>query len=177
MQKAKMSNYKYCPYCKEPLKRMPGGFICGACHKKFYTNSSPAASILIVKQGQVLLAVRGKEPKKGAYDVVGGFLELDEHPEAGITREVKEETGLTVKIIGLLGIYIGDDYKYQGEYVHTLNLYYIGKILSGRLKANDDISSLKWFPITKPPKMAFAHQTKLMRDLIKWYQSSRGAGN
>jgi len=172
-----MPNYKYCPYCRGELKIFRNGYICPTCSKKIYINSSPTASMLIVNKDRVLLAVRGKEPKKGAYDVIGGFLELGEHPEVGIAREVKEETGLKVKILKLLGIYMGDDYKYQGDDVHTLNFYYIGKIISGRLKANDDITSLKWFPITKPPKMAFTHQAKLMRDFIKWYQTSRGAGN
>ncbi len=168
-----MQNFKYCPRCKSELKNNPEFYKCKNCGQIIYKNSAPTASVLIIKGDKVLLAVRGIAPFKGKYDIVGGFLKYGEDPIIGVLREVKEETGLKVKILDMLGIYM-DTYGENGE--PTLNVNYIGKIISGKMKASDDVAKLEWFPIGKLPKPAFKNQIKAFEDLQKWYLS-RGAEN
>jgi len=131
-----------------------------------YKNSAPTASILIMRDNEVLLAKRDVEPFKGEYDVVGGFLKYGEDPVSGVLRETVEETGLKVKILGTLGVYM-DAYGKGGK--RTLNFYYVGSIISGRIRAKDDVAELTWFPIDKLPRPAFRSQLKVFRDLRKWY--------
>ena len=138
-----------------------------------YKNSAPTASILIIRGDQVLLAKRGIEPFKGQYGVIGGFLKYGEDPITGVLREAHEETGLTVKILGMLGVYV-DRYGQGGRY--TLNFYYVGSIISGRIKAKDDVAELRWFPINKLPRPAFKSELKAFRDLLKWH-IVQAAGN
>jgi len=57
---------------------------------------------VIVDQGRVLLVRRGHEPLKGKWSLPGGLLELGEALTAGVVREVKEETGLTVETVELV---------------------------------------------------------------------------
>ena len=97
---------KYCPECKQPLKELANSFYCSRCQEKIYKNSKPCAGILPIKSGKVFLAKRAIEPHKGAFDIIGGFLNNGEHPEMGTVRETKEETGLDIRIIELLGIYV-----------------------------------------------------------------------
>ena len=73
----------------------------------------------------------------------------------------------------MLGVYM-DSYGKGGK--RTLNFYYVGEIISGRIKAKDDVAELKWFPINKPPRPAFKSQVRFFKDLQKWYQH-RGAGD
>ena len=168
----KPSDYKYCPRCKSKLKRTTDSFECPNCGMIIYKNSAPTASILIIKANKVLLAKRNVEPFKGRYDVVGGFLKYGEDPITGVLRETHEETGLKVKILGALGVYM-DTYGRGGKC--TLNFYYIGSIISGRIRAKDDVAELRWFPINKPPRPAFRSQVKVFKDLRKW-AVDRGAG-
>lgn len=163
----KGSDYKYCPQCKSKLKSTDEAFECSYCGAKIYKNSAPTASILIVKGNKILLAKRAVEPFKGKYDVVGGFLKFGEDPVTGVLREAKEETGLRVKILEMLGIYI-DTYGVPDKY--TFNVYYIGEIVSGKAKAADDVSDLAWFDIDKLPKPAFKNQKKVFKDLQKWFK-------
>ena len=100
------SDYKYCPRCRGRLMSSPDAFECPACGMVIYRNSAPTASLLIVRGDQVLLAKRGIEPRKGEYDVVGGFLKYGEDPVKGVIRETREETGLTVKLLHFLGVYM-----------------------------------------------------------------------
>lgn len=171
-----MIKFKYCPYCRGELEAKNSTSVCQSCGRKIHLSSSPAASILPVKEGKVLLARRGKEPKKGSVDVVGGFLEPGEHPEEGVIREAKEETGLDIKIVKLLGVYMGN-YEYQGEEVKTLNFYYIGRVVGGKMKAQDDVASLEWVAIEKlPENPAFEHQKQAFADLRRWDKESESKG-
>ncbi len=160
-------DYKYCPRCASKLKKRRGALDCPECGLTLYMNSAPTASVFIIRDEQVLLARRQFAPFKGKYDVVGGFLEYGEHPLKGARRETREETGLKVQILGLLGVYM-DTYGPGGK--STLNVYYVGSILGGRMQPKDDVAQLKWFPMDKPPRMAFKSQATAIRDLRKWVQ-------
>jgi 8-oxo-dGTP diphosphatase len=142
---------------------------CENCRETYYRNAKPCGSILPIKNGKVLLARRGAEPYKGAFDIIGGFLNEDEHPEHGALREAYEETGLTMKISELLGMYI-DQYGTEGDY--TLNIHYIGEIVDGEMKAQDDVASLEWLPITELPlSEGFQNTRDGLRDLQQWYMN------
>ncbi len=101
-----MKKYKFCPYCGNPIEKHKEYFKCPSCDKRVYINSVPTASAFAIKNGKYCLSKRAIEPKIGTYDVVGGFLKNGEHPQKGIIREFKEETGLTIRIEGLLGVYM-----------------------------------------------------------------------
>lgn len=65
-------------------------------------HSVSVAAAVIHDDGRIL-AIRRRD--NGHWEPPGGILELDETIEDGLTREVKEETGLTVKIDRLSGVY------------------------------------------------------------------------
>jgi len=106
------------------------------------------------------------EPFKGQYDVVGGFMEAWELPEAAAIREAKEETGLDVRITSLLGIYV-DRYGEGGDY--TLNIHYVGEVIGGTERAMDDVAELVWVPIADVPQDSGSQSTQDgLRDLKKY---------
>ena len=165
-----MLAYKYCPYCKGKLSYSGDNYQCLSCKRKVFTRSYPGVSVLLIKGGKVLIAKRAREPKKGRWDSIGGFLNEGEAPPAAAARETKEETGLDIKLGNLLGIYT-DSYEYEGIVYETLNLYYLAEIKGGEMKAEDDVSELAWFPINKVPKMSFKSANEAIKDLQKWYKN------
>lgn len=62
-----------------------------------------AASAAIFRDGRVLLAARGKAPMRGVYTLPGGVVEIGETLAEAARREVMEEVGLDVEIIGFAG--------------------------------------------------------------------------
>src|SRR3954451_1377513 len=78
---------------------LPGG---PAVSDRTPQHSVSVAAAIIDDEGR-FLAIR--RANNGAWETPGGVLELDESIEAGLAREVQEETGLLVRPIALTGIY------------------------------------------------------------------------
>ncbi len=143
--------------------------ICPKCGQVHFRNSKPCAGALIIEDGKLLLIKRNIEPFAGYWDIPGGFLEEGEHPEDGVIRETREETGLIIKPEKILGIYM-DNYCGEGSGA-TLNIYYISRLISGEISPGDDADDARWFKLDNlPKKIAFPdHALKVIKDLKKRY--------
>ncbi len=62
-----------------------------------------AVSAVIFRDCKVLLVRRARSPGKGFYSLPGGRVEYGETLHQALAREVDEETGLKVDIVGLAG--------------------------------------------------------------------------
>ncbi|WP_035662995.1 NUDIX hydrolase [Bradyrhizobium sp. Ec3.3] len=62
-----------------------------------------AVSAAIFRDGKVLLVRRARSPAKGFYSLPGGRVEFGESLHQALAREVDEETGLAIDIVGLAG--------------------------------------------------------------------------
>ncbi|MCN9243139.1 NUDIX domain-containing protein [Streptomyces sp. RY43-2] len=65
-------------------------------------HSVSVAGVVVREDGR-LLAIRRAD--NGTWELPGGVLELRETPEAGVAREVLEETGIHVEVDELTGVY------------------------------------------------------------------------
>ena len=101
---------------------------------------------LIFHRRRILMAQRGKEPLKGVWSLPGGALEVGESLDAGVRREVREETGLEVKPARVFEIFerIMRDGHGVPEY-HYVLIDYICRVTGGALRAGDDVCRVEWF--------------------------------
>src|ERR1700737_1858265 len=60
---------------------------------------------VVIEHGRALLIRRGSEPLRGEWSIPGGMLELGETLEEGVVRELLEETGLRVRVLGLIEVF------------------------------------------------------------------------
>jgi 8-oxo-dGTP diphosphatase len=99
-------------------------------------------------------------PWRGCWDVPGGFCGLAEHPISTVERELLEETGLVVRVTGLLGIWLDayEDEPMRETRKITLNIYYHA-VPVGEISVTPDateVSDARWFAAdTLPQKLAF----------------------
>ncbi len=125
--------------------------VCPRCGWIAYRNPKPCAGAVVERGGKVLLVRRSVAPYRGRWDIPGGFLEEEEHPEEAAKREVREETGLAVRLGSLLGVWMD---RYEGRSV--LNFYYRAAPSRGRLRPGDDAADLDWFgPDELPRRIAY----------------------
>lgn len=163
------SSYHHCPYDGQPLEekyvseRMLG--VCPRCGFVDYQNPKPCVAVMVVREGKILLALRGIEPAKGKWDIPGGFIEPGESAEQAAVREIFEETSLRVRIRAFLGS-ISDVYGERRE--PTLNLCFIAEILEGEPRPRSDVAKLAWFcPDQAPAAMAFDHQHRVLEWAVR----------
>jgi len=95
-------DYRFCPRCATPLtwrtQMEDGGqkqrLRCPACGWTHWNNPTPVlAAIVEGEDGRVLLARNAAWPPQ-MFALIAGFMEAGESPQAGVAREVKEETSL-----------------------------------------------------------------------------------
>jgi len=123
----------------------------------------------VTRSGRLLLVRRSVEPWVGCWDIPGGFCEPHEHPIETAVREVAEETGLAIRITGILGIWL-DAYgagPFGGQQELTLNIYYHAEVGADAEAVADrsEISELGWFePADLPRELAFPdHESRVLR--------------
>lgn len=151
--------YRFCPRCGALLDPPEaGGYkqVCLACGETCYNNAKPCAGAFVVHNGKVMLVRRGAEPYKGFWDIPGGFLAPNEHPKEAAIREVREETGLEIRLTNLVGIFVDTYGEDTSEY--TLNIYYRAEVVGGEPNPQTDAVAIGWFgPDELPEQIAFKH--------------------
>jgi 8-oxo-dGTP diphosphatase len=97
-------------------------------------HSVSVAGVITDDAGRALL-IRRRDTLH--WEPPGGVLELSESIEAGLRREVREETGLTVEPVALTGVY-------KNMTRGIVALVFRCKVASGHLTINDEVSGFQW---------------------------------
>lgn len=92
----------------------------------------------MVHEGRVLLVKRGKEPLRGRWSVPGGSVELGESLAEAVVREVREETGISVRPREVMAVF--DRVERDGPAVryHFVIVEFLCELLGGTLAAGSD---------------------------------------
>jgi 8-oxo-dGTP diphosphatase len=95
---------------------------------------------VIIQDGRVLLVKRRYEPLAGRWSLPGGMLELGETLEAGLMREMQEETGLDVAVGPVIEVFdrIMLDEEKRVQY-HFVLVDYLCWPSGGTLRAGSDV--------------------------------------
>ena len=98
-------------------------------------------SALIEKDGKYLLSKETLESGRDLWIVPGGKVEFSETLEAAVKREMKEELGIEIEIVGLI------DFKealYPQYGYHTVIFFFHAKPKSGKVKLEEKIIEAKY---------------------------------
>ncbi len=127
--------------------------MCGADMTEKLPRSYPGRpyvgiGIVVFRGDEVLLAQRGKSPRRYTWSIPGGAQDVGETVHEAAHRELMEETGLTVEILGLVDVVDAitrdDDGKVRFHY--TL-IDFAAEWKSGDAVADDDVAAVCWVKI------------------------------
>jgi 8-oxo-dGTP diphosphatase len=119
------------------------------------------AGAVVLRGSKVLLVKRRNPPNSGLWALPGGLVELGETAEDAAVREVKEETGLAVKLGQLLDVQtdMQRDSKGRLEY-HYVLVDYLATSTGGRTRMNDESSAFGWFDETQVSRLRMSSGTR-----------------
>jgi ADP-ribose pyrophosphatase YjhB (NUDIX family) len=110
---------------------------------------------VIVDGARVLLVKRGQPPSQGKWSIPGGLIHLGERLEDAVRREIREECGLEVRLLGVCGVI--DRVRLAPEngsdpprvHYHYVIVDYAAVIEEGEPRAGSDAAEVRWVPITE----------------------------
>ena len=104
-----------------------------------------AVHALVLKERQILLVKRSKEPSKGRWSLPGGRIELGETIDEAIKREVFEECSIEIEIERVLDVTdsIIRDEEGRVRY-HFVLIYLLAQYTQGDAKAQSDAQVCRW---------------------------------
>lgn len=131
-----------------------------------------AGGCVFDEDGKVLLQRRGDSNKWG---FPGGAIEIGETPEMAAIRELREETGLDVRVSDLIGIYTDSEMTYpNGDQAHSIVIAYELEKTGGQLTCDDlETAELRYFSLEEMPTLFCKQHEELRRDLCKRRQAAQ----
>jgi NAD+ diphosphatase len=145
----------HCSVCGGTTEALSGawGRTCTVCGYSQFPHIHPCAIVLVRRPGEVLLARKAGWPD-GRYGLVAGFVDFGECLEETAVREVREETGVTVR-----------DLRYRGSqcwpFPSQLMAGFTAEYDGGEIRIEEkELEDVRWFAIdqlpTLPPRRSIA---------------------
>lgn len=131
----------------------------------------PVIVVVTNDDGKILMAKRHEyhNPYHGLWQLPGGGIEFGEHPKETAVREVREEVGLTVKLI-THHPFVFSHVNEEGD-AHTIVLGYIAKHVSGEVDTSKDQNTgeSRWFTFEE---IKHVECVPLVKDVLKEAQKA-----
>ena len=101
------------------------------------------AGALIIRENRLLLQRRTDH---GRWGLIGGLVEMNETYTQAALREIREETGLEVKLDSFLGIFHNHNMVWSnGDTAHVICAMFTASILSGEPRIDEESLELRFF--------------------------------
>lgn len=133
------------------------------------------ASIIVEDgMGRILMQQRSDD---GTWSYPGGRIEIDETVEDGARREVREECGLEVKSLRLLGVFSGPELNHvypNGNEVCGVDIVYVSNDYTGELNSEDgEAQRMGFYPIDALPQPISSMNAKQINAYLESRKSAR----
>ena len=123
-----------------------------------------AVSATTVRDGKILVVRRARAPAHGLYSLPGGVVEVGETLEEAVTREVREETGMTIEPVALAGFReaIVRDAESRVER-HFIILCFAARWRAGEVLLNEELDEARWL---EPAELASLPTTAGLAEIV-----------
>ena len=166
---------RFCPLCGARLERRPVPpenkleMVCTGCEFVYYLGQKVVAGTIPAEDGRIVLTRRAINPALGKWVFPSGYVDWGEPVERAAVRETYEETGLTVDLGRLVGVY-----SYLAAPV--VIVVYEARVAGGALTVCHENDRVEWVGHDAIPwdELAFPSTTAALRDFLKRLDTGLG---
>jgi ADP-ribose pyrophosphatase YjhB (NUDIX family) len=160
--------YRHCPRCGHALAERllkpgdPARLVCDGCGFIFYLDPKIAVGTIIRMADQRLVLVRRAiEPGYGKWVFPGGYVDRGEALQAAAVREAREESGLEVRLDGLVNVY-----SYAGRI--PVVIVYAATVVAGQLRLDEESLEIEAVATEDIPwnELAFRSTREALEDYL-----------
>ena len=118
--------------------------------------------VFVLDEVQRILLIQRAD--NGLWALPGGCNDIGETPAACAIRECREESGLEVKLIRLMGVWSSTCYEYvhypwkENEFCH---LMFEAEVVGGKPEASDETTRVGWFAQEQIPALSDGHEIRI----------------
>lgn len=102
---------------------------------------------VVFRGDEALVIRRGREPLKGQWSIPGGKVEYGERLHDAVAREVREETGVEIRVLGLLDVF--ESLPASPGAPHYVMVDYVAEWISGEPRPGDDAAEAEFVPLAE----------------------------
>ena len=144
-------------------------FVCIGCGKTHYQNPNVLVATYVCVGESILWIKRGTAPARGKWAMPGGYMENDETPEAGASRELLEETGIEVPADNMILVSVS-------SILHMAQTHLVFRCHLEQRPATtrtDEAIEFGWFDEDNLPwqELAFALIEPHVRQIYRWLRN------
>ncbi|WP_163469964.1 NUDIX hydrolase N-terminal domain-containing protein [Fusobacterium sp. IOR10] len=132
--------------------------------KEYPTPKVEVRGMLFNEKNEILMVEEKLD--KGKWSIPGGWADIGFSPKEMIIKEMKEETGLDVKVVKVLAILDKKFYDHPEEPFYTYKIVFLCEKISGELRNTFDIDDVRFFPLSSLPPLSKPRILKEQIDLL-----------
>ena len=169
------NSFSFCPSCGGRLLGRtlktgePERLVCERCGFVFYMDPKVAVGTIIrTADDRLVLVRRAIEPGYGLWVFPGGYVDRGERLTDAALREAREESGLEIRIDGLVNVY-----SYGGA--SPIVIVYAATMIGGQLCTDDECLEARLFAADEIPwdRLAFQSTREGLQHYFDRLPSSR----
>jgi 8-oxo-dGTP pyrophosphatase MutT (NUDIX family) len=124
----------------------------------------PSVAVMVFDDAGRILLVRSTDT--GEWQTVGGAIDPDEAPAAAAVREAREETGLEIELVRLIGVYGGPLFRLtypNGDVCSYTAIVFEGRVAGGSERPDgEETSEVGWFTAAEAAGLPMLAHTRLL---------------
>ncbi len=139
-------------------------------------NIFTSVGAVVFRGEEVLVIRRGRAPLKGQWSIPGGKLDYGERLHEALAREVREETGVEIRVLGLLDVF--ESLPAAPGDGHYVMVDFAAEWVSGEPRAGDDAEAAEFVSLEEAERrIAWDTTRRAVASAAEWRRNRRQARN
>jgi len=138
-------------------------------HDVYPTPSCSVRVVVFNENGELLMV---QERQDGDFAVPGGWCEIFDTLQETAVKEVKQESGLDVKVQRLLAIFQRERYKDYPTVISEQVHYFLAELIGGTMKNNHEILAVGFYDVNSLPQLSKKNSKRELLTAIKIAQEN-----